>query len=207
MQAVAKLVGNLGQKRRPSDTGQHVQQYLEAHARKLAHAAVQHLAAQHEKAAHRVRHRLLQDQSAHARGQQTHGLARLVPVARAATFGVTRSNHHLGTRVNSLQHLRQHSLIVLQICIHHSNDWGSRSHHALNAGRGQAPAANALQATHARIGARHFAHQRSRGVGRVVIYKYGLPACFPQRLLQAPQQLGNIAGLIESGNNNRQTQR
>jgi hypothetical protein len=76
-------------------------------------------------------------------------------------------------------HARQQRLVVLQVAVHHGDGARGRGEHALDAGAGQALAADAPQTAHARVGTCDGADDPGRAIWAVVVDEdhFPLRAC------------------------------
>ena len=120
-------------------------------------------------------HRIAQFDARNLVGNAICQVRRLDPVRAAPLFGAGPFGKARGigeivfAALNRGQHLRQQFGVVLVVSIHNRDNRRGGGAHALNRGRSQTPAANALDAAHARIRQRDAPRLVRRAIGAVVI--------------------------------------
>ena len=93
---------------------------------------------------------------------------------------------------------------MLQVGVDDGKVGRAARQHAFDHGRRKSAAADALQATHARIGLRQRAHRGRRAVWRVVVDKHDFPFNAGQRPVEPRQKQRDVVALIEGWNDDRQ---
>ena len=173
--------GDLERRAHPGRGHDHVDKDLETIAAQLWRRLERRLAAHQEEPAHRIADRLARNHAGKPIGQvaaRQPGLAQ--PVAGRPTIGKARPHHQIGAGHGLLQHGGQHGLVMLQIAID-DRHIGSRGHrHALDAGRCQAPAAEAAQAADIAVDPAELIDHVGRTIGAVIVHHDHFPGRIAQ---------------------------
>ena len=115
---------------------ENVEQDLESLSRQPADDAVEDIAAEHEKTAHRIAQILFDDQPRQPCPQQADLNAALREVADAAAGDESAADHDLGlATAQTVQHAGQQPLVMLQVGVHHRDIRGGAGQRAFDAGR------------------------------------------------------------------------
>ncbi len=187
---------------------QNVEQDLEAARRELGRERLEGGPVDHEEAAHGVGQR----DAEQALREQGRGRAAALAHAGEALLGAAaldeaRADGEIGPGFDLLQHRRQQFFVVLQIAVHDGDGAGGGGQHALDAGAGEAPATDAPDAAHTRVGAGNLAHRLGGPVRAIVVDENHLPLDRLERLAQARHENGNVTNFVERGNDHRQRRR
>jgi hypothetical protein len=133
--ARAKPVGQLAEAKRLGGRREQVEQKLEPDPREAAHPALESLPTHHEEAAHGIGQIGAQDQAAEVCGKAARCGARLRPLTDPVLLHVAAADDHLDVLLLcDPVHLRQQSLVVLQIGVHHRDQRSGAGQNALDAG-------------------------------------------------------------------------
>ncbi len=178
---------------------------FEAGRRQMRRAILDDLAAQHEKAAHQVGKIGVQGSFGQSGRKATdHGAALRKALVRRAAFDMAAADDEVAAGPQFCQHLRQDALVMLQIGVHHRDDWRAGGEHALDAGARQPAPVDAAQAAHAQILMRHFLGQHRRAVRAVVVHHDHFPIDAGQGGIDSAEQFAQISAFVEGGNDKSQ---
>jgi len=185
--------------------GRDVEQNLEPDGRQSRSHRIKHIAAHHEKPAHRVRQFGRHQHAAEPHGDAAHAGAPCIPIADVPARRVAAADHDVGIALfEQVEHLGQQPFVMLQIRVDHRKVRGRGREHPLDARRRQTAASDPRQASDAAVRRRMPAHGLSGAVGRVVIDEQHLPATLPKTQNQASDQLGDIVLFVECRHDYRQ---
>ena len=161
---------------------------------------INHVPAHHEEPAHRVAD-MGTDQTL---GRRCCDTAEQVahtgePSMRLAACCKSRSNGEICAQTNSLQHSRQHGLVVLQVPIHYGHRWGRACQQTFDTGPGKPAPANASHAADTRIRIRDRTRCGRSSVWAVIIDKDHLPFDADESLGEPFDHKRHVLGLVEGG--------
>src|SRR5260370_509446 len=130
------------------------------------------------------------------------------PRKSSATIDIAAADHEIGlASLQQRQHLWQLRLVMLQVGIDDSGAGRARGQDALDAGAGQAAAADPPDTADAGILPRQAPHQVPGAVGGIVIDEDDFKGDACERRLQPPKQRDDVVALVEGGDDDRKLSR
>jgi hypothetical protein len=185
-----------------------VEQDLEPLAGKLGDDPVEQRAAKEEEAAHGVRERLARHDARKARGEGgAHLPAGGKTRKRTPLPRVARAHSDIGTLADLLQHLGQDGFVVLVVGVDHGDEFGRGRRHALDAGRGEAPPPDPVDAAHMGLLHGDGFGELGGAVGAVVVDDDHFERGAGKRGFELFDQRADVVALVEGGNDHRKGRR
>ena len=182
--------------------GEEVEQNLEAAGLESRRTGENKGAARDKEAAHGIGDLAFTHGVADVFAQAAEQDAAACKVTHAATICVARADDKIKLLLpRKGEHAGQDALVVLHVGVHHGHPVGGTGEDAFDTGRGEAPAADAVQQADACVLTGKGADCFGGAVRGVVVDEDGLPSQAVQGDGQAAQQLGDVLSLVIGGQN------